>query len=495
MCASKPNVIVMMTDQQRADLRALEGYPLDTTPFLDSMAKQGTWFDKAYTTMPICCPARTSFLTGRWPSSHRVNGNFSLEQAEYEQDIFDVAREQGYKTALVGKNHSYVKPEEKCDYHLLHGHWGGFGEERTVEEKAYDDWLKTISQVSLQPTPFPLECQLPYRAVSAAQNWIKEIRNEPFFMWLSFPEPHNPYQAPEPYFSLFPPNELPPLQAKEPERLQKGAKWKFYGQQIEHFLTDYRERIPRARSNYLGMLRLIDDQICRFIDFLQEESLLDNTVIVFMSDHGDFVGEYELIKKGPEAPEILARVPLQFIGPDIVADEQPHLAHISIADVMPTLCEVMGSSIPAGVQGRSLYPLLTRQSYPDQEFSSIYVEHGYGGLYHADGKTEDPSSSGQMNNGVALFNELNKYTQSGWLRTVRKGEWKLNMDMYGKCELYHIAKDPLELDDLHGQENFRLVEQEMLMELCRWLIRNQTPTLPEDKLYPIRRDSRNYVQP
>lgn len=490
---SKTNIVVIMTDQQRADVRALEGYPLNTTPFLDSLAQKGTWFNKAYTTMPICCPARTSLLTGRWPSSHRVTGNFCLAEVDYEQDLFDIAKEAGYETALIGKNHSYVDPQQKTDYHLAQTHFGGLGPQRTVQEQAYDEWLKTFSQVSLEPTPFPLECQLPYRAVTAAQKWIQGIKDRPFFMWLSFPEPHNPYQVPEPYYSMFPPENIPPLQAMEAERLTKGAKWKAYGEQMEHFLEDYRERIPRARSNYLGMLRLIDDQIQRFVQFLHEESLFDRTLLVFLSDHGDFLGEYELLKKGPEAPEVLARIPLQICGPGVEAKRQPHTAHVSLADVMPTLCEVMGSPIPDGVQGRSLWPLLTGRNYPEQEFMSAFVEHGYGGLYHADGSELDFESLGSVKNGVSKFDELNKYTQSGWLRTVRKEDWKLNMDMYGKGELYHIAQDPLELSNLYGLKEYSHVEQEMLREMCMWLIRTQAPTLVQSRLYPLKTTPHNYL--
>lgn len=489
----KMNVIVIMTDQQRADIRALEGYPLDTTPFLDSIAQQGTWFDKAYTTMPVCGPARTSLLTGQWPSSHRVNGNFCLNQARYEKDLFDIAKEQGYKTALIGKNHSCIDPSEKADFNLLQGHWGGFGSNRGEQEKAYDEWLKTLSQVSMESTPFSLECQLPYRAVTSAQSWVKQVKDQPFFLWLSFPEPHNPYQAPEPYYSLFPPKQLPPLQAKKKDRLLKGGKWKFYGEQMEHFLPDYQERIPRARSNYLGMLRLIDDQTSRFVQFLDQEELLDNTLIVFLSDHGDFVGEYELLKKGPEAPEILSRIPLQFWGPGVVGSSQPHPAHVSLADVMPTLCEVMGSLIPLGVQGRSLWPMLTGKGYPDKEFASAFIEHGYGGLYHTDSSETDYDLVGKVKNGVAEFNELNKYTQSGWLRSIRKEDWKLNMDMYGKGEMYHIKEDPLELNDLYGLQKYQEIERDMMAELCGWMIRSQTASLSETGQYPLKRHPQNYL--
>ncbi|MBB6733253.1 sulfatase [Cohnella zeiphila] len=491
----RKNIVVIMTDQQRADLRALEGYPLDATPFLDRLAREGTWFDKAYTTMPICCAARVSLLTGRYPSAHGVQTNGQLKLARYEKDLFDVAREGGYATALSGKNHSHIDARAKLDYCYEIGHWGGGGEGRSAEEKAFDDWLKTLSQTSTGPAPFPLECQLPYRVVSAAQDWVGTLEGKPFLLWLSFAEPHNPYQAPEPYYSMFPAGSLPPLRATEKDRDAKGDKWAFYGGQTAHYLPDFRERIPQARANYLGMLRLIDDQIRRFVTFLEQSGLLENTLLVFLSDHGDFHGEYQLLKKGPEAPELLTRIPMQFSGAGVRPHSGPHPAHVSLADIMPTLCEAMELPIPRGVQGRSLWPLLAGEAYPEREFASAYAEHGYGGEYHTDRKPFDYGGVGSVRDGVSSFNELSRYTQSGRLRTIRKGKWKLNLDMRGKRELYDIEADPLELADLSGRDEYRELERDLLAELGAWMMRTQDESQPDSAEYPVLKYPRNYGFP
>ncbi|NOX97493.1 MAG: sulfatase-like hydrolase/transferase, partial [Nitrospirae bacterium] len=104
----RPNIVIIMTDQQRADLSAREGYPLDTTPFLDSLARTGTDFNRAYTCMPVCAPARVSMFTGRYPSATRVRTNHNLEDVTYSQDLIDVLKKQGYKVGLSGKNHSHL---------------------------------------------------------------------------------------------------------------------------------------------------------------------------------------------------------------------------------------------------------------------------------------------------------------------------------------------------------------------------------------------------
>ncbi len=188
--------------------------------------------------------------------------------------------------------------------------------------------------------------------MSDAQQWVKSLdRAQPFFLWLSFAEPHNPYQVPDPYFSMFPIDELPPTATDKSALEDMSFKWQWTRQLGEYSYPNYEELIPRARANYFGMLRLIDDQVLRFVDYLRSEKLLDNTIVLFMSDHGDFVGEYGLMRKGPEMPEVLMRVPLQFAGPGIVASAQARTDHVSLVDIMPTLCEAIGAEIPRGRAG------------------------------------------------------------------------------------------------------------------------------------------------
>jgi len=486
-----PNIVVIMTDQQRADVSAREGFPLDTTPFLDSLACQGSWFDRAYTAVPICSPARASFLTGRFPSAHRVRSNYNSPDVFYDKDLFDVAKEKGHATALIGKNHSYLSARH-VDYFSSYWHTGGSA--RTDEERAFDDWLDSLNhRVTTEPTPFPLECQLPHRIVSEAQTWIRSLRNRPFTLWLSFPEPHNPYQVPEPYFSMFPPETLPPNHTGREALAAKGFKWRWYERLCERAFPGYEAFIPRARANYFGLLRLLDDQIARFVGFLQQEGLWEDTLLVFVSDHGDFVGEYGLTRKGLELPEVLTRVPLFFVGTGVHASATPHPAHVSLVDVMPTLCEAMGMPLPSGVQGRSLWPLLTGQDYPEGEFSSVYAEQGFGGLDYDEG--DDPSEvvhCWDFDSERPSFDELNSFTQSGTMRMVRKGKWKLVFDMMGRAQLFDLKRDPFELVNLYNRPEQADAQREMLAELLTWTLRMQDPLPLPRANWVMKRHPRNY---
>ncbi|MBR1918802.1 MAG: sulfatase-like hydrolase/transferase [Spirochaetales bacterium] len=219
----------MITDQQRAEFTRREGFPMDTMPFLDSLAAEGAWFDNAYTAAPICVAARVSLLTGRYPNSTQVTENRGACYAKYTKDMFDVMNENGYRTAMIGKNHTHVKSSVPtyCDYNYFHGGQTVEPEEKRFKE--FDDWLKTLNGCqSNVPTPFPLECQMPHRIVTKAINWVDTLeKDDNFFLYVAFPEQHNPYQVPEPYFSMFSEDKIPPIETSAEDLKNKGFKWKF----------------------------------------------------------------------------------------------------------------------------------------------------------------------------------------------------------------------------------------------------------------------------
>ena len=490
----KPNIVIIMTDQQRADICKREGFALDTTPFLDSLARQGTWFNRAYTSMPVCAPARTSMMTGRFPNATRVRTNHNVPDATFQTDLIGVLRSQGYATGLCGKNHCYLRPNS-LDHWFELGHDGGSGRDRTEQERAFDNYLRNLHHsAAYEATPFPVECQGPYRAVSSALSWIDTVKDQPFFLWLSFAEPHNPYQVPEPYFSMFPHDSVPPTLSGKEALEVKGFKFQFARKLAETAFPDFDKQLIQARSNYFGMLRLIDDQIKRLVQSLKEKGHYDNTIFVCLSDHGDFVGEYGLVRKGPELPEVLTRIPMIFVGPGIVANTPPHSAHVSIVDVMPTLCEAIGQDLPVGVQGRSLWPLLTGRDYPKEEFASIYAEHGFGGLHYTADDKLDPRREGAINRAVS-FDELNSWSQSGTMRMVRKGDWKLIFDMQGAGQLYNLTKDPIELKNLYSDPDYAEIRQELMADLMAWTLRAQDPLPLPRARYVMKTDPHNYWAP
>jgi arylsulfatase A-like enzyme len=489
---AKPNLLVIMADQHRAGLTQRTGFPLDTMPALDRFAAGGVSFDRAYTTLPVCAPARVSLLTGRWPHAHRVRQNSAQYQALFDQDLFHVAKAQGYRTGLTGKNHSHLKPE-RLDFWREYSHASGWkppGASKDLEE--YDRWMQRLNHgVSQVPNPFPAELQYPHRIVSDAIEWIDRASSQPFALWVSFPEPHNPYQVSKPYFDLFPPESVPPREVG-PEALKaKGFKWEWLEKLENRFYPGYNDYWRRTRSNYLGMLRLIDDQLARLLGHLESKGITDRTLIVYLADHGDYFCDYGLMRKGVGTPEVLVRIPMIWSGAGI-RPQTNHPAFVSTADVLPTLCEAIGAPIPRGAQGRSLWPLLQGRDYPRAEFESIYTEVGFGGMHYRAGDRIDPNW-GTIPGGpgaIPSFDELNPVTQSGNLKTLRRGDWKLTCDMMGNGELYNVARDYYELTNLYHDPASKQIRDQLVEELLTWTIRTQDD-LPV-AAYPPKWPARNW---
>ena len=482
----RPNVIILITDQNPAGLTKRTGFQFDTMPTMDRLATAGVDFARAYCTMPACTPSRTSMLTGRWPSAHRVRMNFQAGAAFYEKDIYTVAKEQGYTTALTGKNHTYLKPGPKVDFWRDYNHEQG---DKTngdrAQNEAYEKWLQGLHfNASSGPTPFPIETQFPYRIVTDAMEFIDKAGATPFFLQLSIAEPHNPEQVPHPYWDMFPPEKIPDRGAVDLKALAKlgyRAEWLHKLEQFGHPQID--EQWKRYVSNYLGMLRLIDDQVKRLIEHLEAKNLMRDTIIVRVADHGDYLMKYGLGRKGVGLPETLTHIPMIWHGPGIKA--APNVGRdcfVSMADLMPTICEIMGAPIPRGVQGRSLLPLLLGKDFPAVEFRSIYAEAGLGGLYYDREDNVPPDVAGFRGES---FDELNMVTQSGNQKMVRMGKWKLIYDMMGYGQLYDLDKDPDELDNLFGQPRVATDQAALMAELLMWTIRNEDslPTGPQFKKY------------
>ncbi len=497
-----PNIVLILTDQFRADASAREGFPLNTTPFLDSLAQTGIWFNRAYCASPACIPSRTSMLTGRFPSATHVRSNMNLKDAFYETDIFQVLRDKGYQTALIGKNHSYLEPE-MLDYWKEYSHLG-VSNPQDEKERAFNEYLQgTHFYMEEKPAPFPASMQLPARIVTDAENWLEKRpinSTEPFFLYISIPEPHNPYQVSEPYYSMFPPQSLPPV-AVGPEVLPlKGNKWVLQKEMMEMGYPEFEKNIPRIRSNYYGMMRLIDDEVKSFVDYLRKSGLYENTILIFVADHGDFTGEYGLIKKGVEMPECLIRIPMLWHGPGILQSKEAHEAHVSNVDIMPTICNILGVPIPEGVQGRSIWPLLQGKTYPKEEFSSIIIQQGFGGLHFTDLVEYDPyTQDGNLSKGKIEFDELNTWSQSGMMRALRKGDWKLVYDMQGSGQLYNLSEDPAEIENLFGDTAYIAKQLELMEDMMSWELRTQDPLpLPHPtnkRHYGFKKDPHNYWSP
>lgn len=493
----RSNIVIVMADQQQAALRKAAGYCLDTMPNLDRFGQENIDLVNAYTPNPTCCPARTSMFTGRYASCHNVRTNHNVVDVAYDEDLLDVLEKAGYTTAICGKNHTYHDPQKDFDFCAESEHLGkeiGADSEPDsplqAEFRAFLESTRFID--SAEPAPFPVECQLPYRNVSAALRFMDQVpEDKPFFTWVSFAEPHNPYQVPAPYYDMFPPESLPEQPSAKMDLSQKGPRFVWIKNVWDQILGDDPERIARDRSNYHGMLRLIDDQFGRLIDGLKERGLYDNTIVIYLSDHGDFVGEYGMMRKGTDLPEVLTHIPMLWHIPGFQAQGRNIKGFANIVDILPTLCDLIGVDVPFGVQGKSLVPLLKGEELPG-EYDIAYSESGFGGLYWTDDDELTLCAEGASQN-METFDCLNTWTQCGQVRMVIKGSYKLQTDMEGSCYLYDLAQDPLEMDNLWGKPGMEAVQVDMLQEMAAAILRAQDPLPPPHRRYRFKRHPKGYT--
>ena len=496
----KPNIILIMADQQQARLRKGAGYCFDTMPNLDKLAAKGTDIVNAISPNPICAPARSALFTGRYSSANKVRTNHNLRDAFYEKDLLDVLKENGYRTALCGKNHMYRKPSEDFDFDAETNHLGNEPgrdcEPDSEEMRAYRRFLRGTKFTDWQePCPFGVEYSLPYRNVSSALRFIDSSADSPFFIWLSFAEPHNPYQVPYPYYDMFRPDELPALESETIDLAEKGHRFVWLKNQWDIILGDDKARIARMRSNYLGMLRLIDDQLGRLFNGLSERGIYDDTLIIYVSDHGDFAGEYGMMRKGADLADILARVPMIWKIPGFKGRGRVEEGYANLIDVFPTVCDYLGVDIPFGVQGKSILPMLkSDEEYEKykEEFDSAISESGFGGLYFNDDDELTPVEEGSVGPNYDTLDCLNTWTQCGYVRSVWYEGYRLQLDMDGHGYMYDVKNDYAELKNLYNDPDFANVKLKMLEKLAIKEMELSDPIPLPHFRYRYKRHPKNY---
>lgn len=371
----RPNILVISTDQHRGDALGIEGHPVLQTPYLDHLAVSGVRFTRAYSECPVCVPARRTMITGRTPANHGVlcNAHAPLPFATLPGTL----REAGYRTHLVGKAHWGPNPLElgfdsavKAD-----------GPTAWEPDSAYTRFLidngitfPAASDAHGCPVngfparPWHLDENLHFSSWCAheAVRFLEERdTDQPFFMMVNFLHPHQPVTPPAFYYHKYMAMDLPePFVGDwarvydEPQRGLNPEPWRIAVDPIV---------MKQNRAAYYGSIEHIDAQISRF---LTRRILPANTIVVFLSDHGEMLGDHQwLRKRSPWEPS--ARVPFLMRFPESmdIPQEQVIDKPIAIMDLMPTLLDAAGVDCPAGVDGKSLLPIIRNSDAPWREFA------------------------------------------------------------------------------------------------------------------------------
>ncbi len=392
----KPNILFIMTDQQRADAMGCSGGWVKT-PNLDRIAAEGVRFQNAVTNSPVCVPARVSLATGRYPHNTTVWDNCRQDMSADTPTWMQAIRDAGYKTSVFGKTHLHHHDGDLRDReHLIHAygmqhvdeiggprasawllsHMTERWQEQGLWEAYKEDYAERFANTPwvVRPSALPLaEYADVYVGQQAKRHLAAYQADEPWFCWVSFGGPHEPWDAPEPYASMYRPEDMPaPIDSSETldkKRLDGNLKQKVEAGAAPERLSS--RDIAAMRANYAGNVTLIDDQIGEILAAIEARGELENTVIAFSSDHGEMNGDHGMIYKGHFLNGAL-RVPLLLRTPATASNGTGGAVTDTLAewfDIGPTLAELAGANLEHQQFAQSMCPVLENPEVEHRPFA------------------------------------------------------------------------------------------------------------------------------
>ncbi|MDO6438693.1 sulfatase-like hydrolase/transferase [Cyclobacterium sp. 1_MG-2023] len=347
---SKPNILLLLSDDHQADLINALGNPYIKTPSLDKLVQEGTTFTQAFTETPTCVPSRASLLTGSSSLTHnsffpRYSGSGNESLQKWPQTMKD----NGYTTFWTGKWNAYGKPEKWGIDILSRISYGGMGS----HTKTFEENDSTI-------TGFSSELY-----ADAAIRFLNEKQSSPFFLTVAFTAPHDPRTPPQEYKEMYSPMEVPlPANFYSEYPYEDG-----YKTIRDEKLLPFPRNVDSVRNEialYYGMISHMDTQIGRILKTLDDNGLEKNTIVIYASDNGLAIGHHGLLGKMSFYRHSL-NVPLIIRGEGISENVKTD-AYVYLSDLYPTICDIVGIEIPKTVETKSFLPILKGDSTIINEF-------------------------------------------------------------------------------------------------------------------------------
>jgi arylsulfatase len=389
----QPNILWICTDQQRYDTIAALGNDLIRTPNIDRLVRNGVAFTHAYCQSTVCAPSRASFLTGRYPRTTgcRQNGQSIPKR---ERLISRILADRGYTCGLAGKLHlasaSDGKVEERTDDGYEVFHWSHHPQP-DWPENAYSQWLAkqgtswdelyTGPGTSYVKEGIPAEFHQTTWCTEMTIDFIRQHQDKTWMFSFNCFDPHHPFDPPKEYLDRYDPNAMP-LPRFQPGELDNKPVYQRLDHQWAHdepgyfhvaaMTDDDRRQVTAA---YYAMIELIDDQVGRMLAALEQTGQLENTIVIFMSDHGEMLGDHGLYLKGPHFYEEAVRCPLIISWPGKFEQDLRCEGLVELVDLVPTLLDSAGIAIEPAIQGRSLAPILRGEAEPDHHRDYVYCEY------------------------------------------------------------------------------------------------------------------------
>lgn len=477
---SHPSILLITTDEQPFDTLGCNGNDTIRTPNLDRIASEGINFQSHSCSNPICTPARVSLLTGQYSRTH---GAYTVG-VDYDTDTQVLPHwlgDAGYLSCLVGKAHFEPQLSKHVENRPEGASYAGFSEAYLTEDNQIGPYLAWVQREhpelydevrrnsheddtdtwgtqdgklrAAYKSTLPEEVHPTTWITDRSIDFIRKCKKgkAPFFLWTSYVDPHHPFNPVEPYASMYDPEELPDF---VPEVGAHGGPTSPTGKTTGS--RDYNDgrdlgpaEIQRMRALYYGMISHIDTQVGRLIDELDTADILEETIVIFTSDHGDYNGNRKMVRKLAGLYDDVLRVPLLIRVPSSVNPGNLYSGLTQHEDLPPTILDLIGLEIPDSVQGISFKEALVDQRWEGRPYS--YFEFYTGEVAPVVG--------------------------------IRKGEWKLIYYHRGeKWVLTNTLKDPYETKNLIDRLEYENVVLELKDVLEEW-----------QEKYPARRLPRHYM--
>ena len=489
------NILFIMCDQLRADYLSCYGHPFINTRNIDKIADMGVLFNHAYCQAPLCGPSRASFYSGRYLASHGALANADPLKLG-ELSLGDYLSELKYRTVLVGKSEVRINQDALERIHIENSSdmrisfvQGGFEyfdrlegiytNQIVPDDLAYSDYLlskgyegknpwenwansafdehgKKVSGWQMRnsnlPSAVPEEHSETAYTTDRALEFLSAVgKEDQWCLHLSYIKPHWPYLVPSPYHSYYSKEHILPavrnsVEKKNSHPVLKAFQDELYSQNFSR--DEVRERVI---PTYMGLIKQVDDHLGRILDKLKSMDLLDSTLIIFTSDHGDYLGDHWLGEKDLfHEPSV--RIPMIVYDPDTRANNSRGSLNeefVESVDILPTIVQFAGGQVcKQRVEGNSLLSFTRGIDTPDQirEYTLSQIDYSDRG----------PRVS------------LNIHPYDCRAHMIRNKEWKYILHEKFRPQLYNMKNDPEEFIDLGDSPEYASVRDEMHEKIFSW---------------------------
>ncbi len=466
--ATRPNIVFILTDQQRYDTIAGLGFPCMETPNLDRLIQEGCHFTDCHVTAPSCAPSRASLFTGYYPHTTGILQNADTWTHGWVEDL----AASGYHCTNIGKMHTWPF-EAPCGFHERHivenkdrfleggeyqDEWDKYLLRNGHKKQKREEYRKRLDykdRMGAFTWDLPPETHSDYYVGDRAVEWIQKYKEEkPFFLQVGFPGPHPPYDPLPGHLDRYKDKDIPlqPVHKHDMENQPESYKGMrlhnagFDHDSVVHLLEPTESQRRDQREHYLANVTMIDDKVGEIIGALESAGKLDNTLIFFSSDHGDCLSDHGHSQKWTMY-DTVTKVPLIVWAPGKVEAGAKCEAQVQLMDVGPTILEYAGVAIPETFQARSFGPALAGQPFEGRDY--VFAE-----------QVRDKN-----------------YTEGQYQTMVRTKEWKLVHFLDEPCgQLFDLRSDPDELDNLWHNPEHRDTRDHLLGVIRDWHIRGTIHT-------------------